>query len=143
MLNFIDTDSAVIDAVSLSSSLCPFDISFGIDLTGSNQYVLICVVQIESDLRSVEGIINGDLLCDGDIAVLNVVLDDINESSIVIKCDFLREIRAVSASCPSGRSCIGILDRSISEDCLGDELPDLIRDFGFVSVINSKFQLIS
>ena len=48
-------------------------------------------------------IVNGDRLCDGDIAVLNVVLDDINESSIVIKCDFLSEIRAVRTSCPSGR----------------------------------------
>ena len=142
MLYFIDPDTAVIDAVTGRSELSPLDITLGIDLARSNEDVLICVVQIECDLCPVERVINGDCLVDRDITVLNVILNDIDESGVVVKSYLLGEVFAVGTSCPSGRSCIGISDRSISVNCIGDELSDLVRDFFLACVLNSKLEFV-
>ena len=101
MSYFIDTDLVVVNAVAFCSSLCPLDVALGIDIACSNEDVLICVVQIESHLCSVESVILRDSLCDGDVCVLNIVLDHIHKSIIVVKGDLLCEVLAVGAQSPT------------------------------------------
>ena len=111
---------------ALGRSLSPFDVALGIDCAGCDKDVLICVVQIERYLCSVERVVLRDRLSDGDITELDIVLDRIYESIAALERDLLVEILAVLTSCPSGRSCIGILDSGLAINCLRDKLSDLI-----------------